>query len=91
MTKVLLSLDDRLLRRIDTAAQRRGMTRSGFIAALARRELGSERGPGATPEAHEALKRLDRIFAGAGASAGAADQDRSTAAVRAERDARTAR
>ena len=83
MAKVLLSLDEQLLRRIDAAARRRGMSRSGFIAAMARRELSQETGPGAAPAARAALRRLDRIFAGA---LGAGD---STAAVRAERDART--
>jgi hypothetical protein len=89
MAKVLLSLDDRLLRRIDAAAARRGMSRSGFIAALARRELRTELGPGATPAARDALRRLDRIFAGAGVGARETDQDGSTAALRAERDARS--
>jgi predicted RNase H-like HicB family nuclease len=39
-TRVNISIGERLLRRIDEAAERRGMTRSGFIAAAARQALG---------------------------------------------------
>jgi predicted RNase H-like HicB family nuclease len=38
--RVNISIGERLLRRIDEAAERRGMTRSGFIAAAARQALG---------------------------------------------------
>jgi hypothetical protein len=82
--KVLLSLDAQLLRRIDRAAKQHGLSRSGFIARLAHRELGTEKGPGATPAARSALARLDRIFAGAPVTHG------TTAAVRRERDERAA-
>jgi predicted RNase H-like HicB family nuclease len=37
--RVNISIGERLLRRIDEAAERRGMTRSGFIAAAARAAL----------------------------------------------------
>jgi predicted RNase H-like HicB family nuclease len=38
--RVNLSIGERLLKRIDTAAQARGMTRSGFVAAASRAFLG---------------------------------------------------
>lgn len=38
--RVNISIGERLLRRIDETAERRGMTRSGFIAAAARQALG---------------------------------------------------
>ena len=84
MAKVLLSLDEQLLRRIDRAATERGLSRSAFIAGLAERELGTAKGAGATPAARAALRRLDRLFARS------PHTEESTAAVRAERDARSA-
>src|SRR5687768_14886878 len=60
--KVLVSLDDRLLRRIDRAAKERGLSRSAYLAELAERDLGLARGPGAGKPARAALRRLDRIF-----------------------------
>lgn len=41
--KVLVSLDERLLRRIDAAAEARGVSRSRFLAELAEREVGPPR------------------------------------------------
>jgi predicted RNase H-like HicB family nuclease len=43
--RVNISLGERLVRRLDEAAEARGMTRSGFIAQAVRVSLG-ERGPG---------------------------------------------
>ncbi len=63
MAKVLVSIDDKLLRRIDRAARRLRLTRSAFLARLAARELGRERGPGADPAVRDALAGLDRLFA----------------------------
>ena len=83
--KVLLSLDEALLRQIDRAARQHRLSRSGFIAQLAHRALGTQKGPGATPAARSALARLDRIFAGAPVA------DDPTEAVRRERDERAAR
>lgn len=60
--KVLVSLDERLLARIDRAARRRGLSRSAYIAQLAAREPGTERGPGANRPVHAALRSLDRLF-----------------------------
>lgn len=76
-----MSLDDRLLRRIDRAAKERGLSRSAYLAELAERDLGLARGPGATPQARSALRRLDRLFA-------RFPHDDPVGAVRAERDAR---
>lgn len=82
MAKVLLSLDDALLRRIDRVAKERGLSRSAYLARLAERDLGTSKGPGAGPAARSALKRLDRLFAREPRG------EDSTAAVRGERDAR---
>jgi len=81
MGKVLVSFDDRLLRRIDRAASSRGLTRSAYFAELAESEAARESGPGKTPTAQAALRGLDRLFADA-------PGDESTAAIRAARDAR---
>jgi hypothetical protein len=81
MAKVLVSFDERLLKRIDRAAVARGQTRSGYLAGLAETEIGRGSGPGKSPEARHAMKALDRLF----------DDSLpgdSTAAVRADRDAR---
>jgi hypothetical protein len=40
--RVNISIGERLLRRIDAAAQKSGMTRSGFLAQAARVSLGEE-------------------------------------------------
>ena len=81
MGKVLVSFDDRLLRQIDRFARAAGLSRSAYLAQLAERELAHLTGPGARGEARRALARLDRLFADSPAGD-------STAAVRAERDAR---
>ncbi|MGH9120618.1 MAG: hypothetical protein ACRDYC_01515 [Acidimicrobiales bacterium] len=80
--KVLLSLDDQLLVRIDQAARSAGVSRSAYIADLAARQLGEERGPGASNHARRAIERLQRLFDGQPA------RGEATAAIRAERDAR---
>lgn len=81
MAKVLVSLNDALLRRVDRIAKSRGLSRSAYLAELAERDAARFGGPGATPAAQRALARLDELFAG-GASEDA------TRAIRAERDAR---
>ncbi len=81
MAKVLVSLDDALLRRIDRAARSRGLSRSAYLAELAHRDLLLLSAPGRSAAARHSLARLDALFA----SAPAGD---STAAVRVERDAR---
>ncbi len=60
--KVLVSLDDRILARIDRAATRRGLSRSAYIARLATTENLNERGLGVDSSVHKALRSLDRLF-----------------------------
>ncbi len=81
MAKVLVSLDDALLRRIDRIAKARGLSRSAYLAELAARDAARSEGPGATRAARRALARLDELFA-------ASPVEDSTEAIRAERDAR---
>lgn len=81
MAKVLVSLNDALLRRIDRIAKSRGLSRSAYLAQLAEQDEQRVRGPGAAPESRRALARLDQLFA-------QSPVGDSTAAVRAERDAR---
>jgi hypothetical protein len=80
VTKVLVSFEDSLLSRIDRAAKSRGLTRSAYLAELAENDA-RRTGPGRRPAARAALRDLDRLFAGVPA-------EESTAAIRAERDAR---
>ena len=82
MSKILVSVDDKLLARIDRAARSAGLTRSAYLARLAARDLGSPRGPGASRQSRHALARLQRLF-----EAQPAEGD-ATAAVRADRDER---
>jgi predicted transcriptional regulator len=81
VAKVLVSLNDALLRRVDRIAKARGLSRSAYLAELAERDAARSDGPGASPAARRALARLDTLFAGRPA-------EDSTAAIRAERDAR---
>jgi predicted transcriptional regulator len=80
VAKVLVSLPDALLRRVDRIAKSRGLTRSAYLAELAERDAARSTGPGATLAARRALARLDELFAGSAA-------EDSTQAIRAERDA----
>jgi hypothetical protein len=80
MKKVLLSIDDRLLRQIDGAAQALGLSRSAYLSRLAARELGTaSRGRNAK---RRALARLDRLSAENGTPVDP------TAFIRRERNAR---
>jgi hypothetical protein len=81
MSKVLVSFDDALLRRIDRVASSRGLTRSAYLAQLAERDASRALGPGKTPAVQAALRDLDRLFADA-------PPGESNAAIRAGRDAR---
>jgi hypothetical protein len=81
MAKVLVSLHDSLLRRVDRIAKARGLSRSAYLAQLAERDAARSEGPGATPRARRALSRLDQLFA-------TGPVEESTQAIRAERDAR---
>lgn len=62
MAKVLVSMDDKLLALVDRAARAAGLTRSAYLARLAARELGMERGPGADPRVRRAMTELDKLF-----------------------------
>ena len=77
-----MSMDDRLLGRIDAAARSAGLNRSAYLARLAERELGEDRGAGASRQVHRAVARLQGLF-----DARPGDED-ATAAVRGDRDAR---
>ena len=81
MAKVLVSLDALLLRRIDRVARARGLSRSAYLAELARRDVSHELGPGTSPSARRALSRLDEVV-------GSTAPGESTDLVRGERDAR---
>jgi hypothetical protein len=83
MAKVLVSIDDDLLRRIDSARAERHVSRSAWLARLAERELGEEVGPGADPSVHAAMRAMEALFR----SAPTSDED-STDLIRQERDAR---
>ena len=45
MSKILVSVDDKLLARIDRAAKSAGLSRSAYLARLAARDLGEDRVP----------------------------------------------
>jgi hypothetical protein len=83
MTKVLVSLDERLLQRLDSEAASRRISRSALISALVARGLGEPMGPGARPAVRENLAELDRLF-----SRAESPDENSTLTIRAERDAR---
>lgn len=80
MAKVLISMPDELLERVDREANRRGATRSGFLQNAAQRELGWP-----DPAAMDsALERGRAALAGLGAF-------ESAELIRGERDARDQR
>jgi hypothetical protein len=64
--RVLISIEARLLARIDDACARRGLTRSGYLAELAERDLAGGRGPGADSAVRHALATLDELLAETG-------------------------
>ena len=84
MAKVLISLEDGLLKRIDDEAQRRRMSRSALMGEMAAKELGLPMGPGADPEVQAAILDLQELFR----EARYADARDSTAIVRDMRDSR---
>ncbi len=63
MAKVLVSLDDQLLLRIDKAARSQGLSRSAYLSRLAAREVEAPHGPGRAAATHHALKKIDELFA----------------------------
>jgi metal-responsive CopG/Arc/MetJ family transcriptional regulator len=83
MAKVLISVEDALLRRIDRAAKALGLSRSGYLARLATDELRGERAPGARRASREAMRHIDRLVAKNGG-----DGEDSTTVIRDMRDSR---
>lgn len=81
MAKVLVSIDDSLLKRIDRAAETKGKTRSAYLADLADADFKATGGPGRSQGARAALSRLDALFSGSPSSD-------STALIREDRDSR---
>jgi hypothetical protein len=82
VAKVLVSIEDRLLARVDRAARESGLSRSAYLSRLAAKEVGSAPGPGRDRKVHRALEQLDRLFRSR------LEPEEATAAVRADRDAR---
>lgn len=76
-----MTLDERVLRRIDQEARRRGVSRSALVGELAARGLGVPVGPGADPSVQRAIERIQEL-------AGGAPAGDSTALIRAMRDGR---
>jgi len=56
--RVLISIDARLLTRVDARVQRLGLTRSGYLAQLAAADLEADRSGGARPN----LAAVDELF-----------------------------
>ena len=64
--RVLISIDERLLARIDRLCDQRGLSRSRYLAQLADTDLLTGVGPGADPSVSAALAALDALVAEAG-------------------------
>ena len=77
VTKVLLSLDESLLRLIDLKARARRLSRSAYFTELARRDVARD-----WKAVRSILRRLDRLFARTESRGDA------TSIVRMQRDAR---
>lgn len=58
--RVLISVEERILARIDEEARRSGMTRSGFLAQAAMAQIEAGR-PAVQPHAKDALATLDEL------------------------------
>jgi metal-responsive CopG/Arc/MetJ family transcriptional regulator len=80
MAKILISVDEKLLARIDRAARALGLSRSAYLARLAAREALAPNGPGRAPAARRAIRRIEELFATNG------HEEDMTEAVRRERD-----
>jgi metal-responsive CopG/Arc/MetJ family transcriptional regulator len=80
--KILLSIDERLLARIDRAARAAGLSRSAYLSRLAARELGDGRSADERRRIHQAMRRLEALARAHGTGGD------TTAAIRAARDER---
>jgi hypothetical protein len=60
--RVLISIDERILSRLDADASRRGLTRSAYIAQMATERLGGGQGPGARPESLAAVQAIEDLL-----------------------------
>jgi metal-responsive CopG/Arc/MetJ family transcriptional regulator len=60
--RVLISIDERLLDRIDERADRLGLSRSAYLAQVASREMEEGTGPGADPRVRASLSALDQLL-----------------------------
>lgn len=80
MAKVLVTMDDALLKRIDGEARNQGLTRSAYLARLAAADVNARRGPGREARVRRAMGRLDRLFESAPGT--------TTADIRKQRDTR---
>jgi len=61
MAKILVSMDDRLLERLDREAAAQHVSRSALLGRMAAAALGEPIGPGASPAVHTALDRLKEL------------------------------
>jgi hypothetical protein len=59
--RVLISIDERLLARVDDACARRGLSRSAYLAQLADAELAGGSGPGLDPDVRAALTTITEL------------------------------
>lgn len=82
MKKVLVTLDEDLLTRLDEEASRAGETRSGFLAHLLERQLSQLADPDRTERIHRAIEDARALVAKY-----RVDED-ATTTIRAMRDSR---
>ncbi len=82
MSKVLISMSDGLLDRVDKAAASGGLSRSAYLAQLVEREIARTPGPGRARAAHQTMRQLDELFQSQPTGS------ESTTAVRSARDSR---
>jgi hypothetical protein len=81
VVKVLVSVNEDLLRLVDRIAKAHGLSRSAYLSQLAEQDVARKLGPGARPAARRSLERLDNLFS-------KAPPGDTTAIIRAERDSR---
>ncbi len=82
MAKILVSMPDRLVARIDAEARRLGLSRSAYLSRLTERELVARSDRGREARVRRAIDKLRRLVDENGAFGD------STQLIREERDAR---